>query len=79
LAALLLLTAAWALAVLSLADLVFAIAEGVTLIVGPALGLALGWFAGRNGASRRSSHLAIWANVAVLAVTAVAIVLYAGS
>jgi hypothetical protein len=79
LAALLLLAAAWALAALAVADLVYAVTDGGTLIFGPVIGLALGRLARRSGASRRSSRLAIGANAGVLALTAVAILLFGGS
>jgi len=74
-----LLTAAWALVGLSVADLLFATTAGETLVFGPVIGLVLGWLAGRNGASRRASRLAIGVNAAVLVITAVAIMLLGGT
>jgi hypothetical protein len=69
----LLLVSAWALAALSVADLVFAVTGGETLIFGPIVGAVLGWLAAKRGASRAGWRLAVGANAAVLVVSVIAV------
>jgi hypothetical protein len=67
------------LAALGLADLLEAVVGGFTLVVGPAIGAALGWIAHKKGARRLLALFAIGVNGLLLAATVVAIFVFGGS